>query len=131
MGAGHSYAEGNLKTITMNKILYKSDSSLFFRFQHTVEILTTGKGDARSRLQEAFHQIQPIRDKDLPEKFRKEWNECRESVTRFTPRGKDFSESADMGSLAATAKRIKNKTAAKMAQLIFDIFCYLIHEENN
>jgi len=121
--------KSDFKFSAMNKILYKSDLSVFHRMQNAVEHLTVGKGDVRSRLKDAYLDVAPIQDKDLPEKFRKEWNACKKSVTRFTPRGREFSEPEDEGSLFSTMKRIKNKTAAKMAKLIFDIFCYLIHEE--
>ena len=59
----------------MAEELFKSDLSLFFRFQNAVESLTVDEGDARSRLEEACSSIFPIQARDLPEKFRARWTE--------------------------------------------------------
>lgn len=101
------------------------DHSLVNRFRNAVECLCVGKGDVRSRLRDAFDSIFVFRPENIPEKFRKDWKVLWHKITCFSPRGKEYYEDDGMGDFEATLKRIKNKTASKMVQLIFDIHIYL------
>lgn len=97
---------------------YKSNSSLFFRFQNAVEDLAIGEEDIRTRLAKAYHFVYPIfQDRDLPEKFRVEWIEFTEIIKKFSSDGN------------VAFGDIGKETIIKMAQLLFNIFVYLAYEQ--
>lgn len=94
------------------------DLSLLFRLRNAVEDLATGKGDIRSRLKDIYQYLQPIQERDLPKKFRKDWSFVLDRFTKYT--GDYYGETP----IDASLRKMNNATGQKMARIIFKIWQY-------
>jgi hypothetical protein len=84
------------------------------KFRQAVFVLATGEGDARSRVYDAHNSFLHIHHNDLPAELRAYREEIDHLLTRLggTP-GYIIPENL---------RRMKNKTASKIAGLIFAIY---------
>lgn len=88
------------------------------KFRQAVFALATGEGDARSRVDVAFHCFWHIPVEDFPESLREDRNKITALLTRLGGREGYI--------IPDNLQRMKNSTAAEIAGLILDIHYHLI-----
>lgn len=76
------------------------------KYSAAVHALATGLGDARSRVRVAWSYIWPIGAEHFPEELRPRYEAMCKKLTRYGPE---------------TLDKIKNRTAADIAQMIYDL----------
>lgn len=86
-----------------------------------IQCLATHPGDVRERLADAFMSFHTLTEKDFPKEYRKDWTWIHKELTRFGPIVNDRGE-VRRGSVDNTMRRIKNKTASKIAERIVKLF---------
>jgi hypothetical protein len=82
--------------------------------------LSTGKGDVRSRLVDAFMAFYTLKENEFPPEFRNDWRWIIKELTKHGPEY-DYEGKVRFGSVENTMRKIKNSTAKKIAMKIFDI----------
>lgn len=115
------------------------------KFLHAVIILATGPGDVRSRLIHAWYgPLWVLSPEYLPKKLQKDFLWIKKQLHKYNedwlgqledlrkkeridPSFKENYRSLYPDPVKATLARIKNKTGAKIANRIFDIFYSLEH----
>lgn len=83
--------------------------------------LSLGRGDIRSRLEDAYRIFYVLRPEDFPVEFRKDWKWVKNQMTRFGPVYKLNGEEL-MTSVHHTMRKIRNNTGVTIAEKIFDLF---------
>ena len=87
------------------------------KFHQAVWDLATGEGDARSRVDVAFHRFWIIPIEDFPESLRKDRQKITTLLTRL---------GGSQGHIIPeNLRRMKNSTAAKIAELILSLYFQL------
>ncbi|MCG9661215.1 hypothetical protein [Vibrio mediterranei] len=93
----------------MESISYISE-----KFSKATYHLVTGHGDARSRVGLAYYEFWLLKPHDLPESMRQKRMEIDKLLTRLpAPEGYVIPDNL---------RRMKNKTASRIASLIFDLY---------
>jgi len=87
------------------------------KFHQAVWDLATGEGDARSRVDVAFHRFWIIPIEDFPESLRKDRQKITTLLTRLG--------GSQWHIIPENLRRMKNSTAAKIAKLILSIYFQL------
>jgi len=83
------------------------------KFTKAVYSLATGPGDVRSRLWDAYMDFHAVREKNIPEQLRKDFDWIMKMLTKR--------ESLyDEGRAKATLRRMRNQTGVKIAEKIYD-----------
>lgn len=90
-----------------------------------IEILATFPGDIRSRLNEAYSELDSISDINLPDELRGDWNSIKTKLTKHGPKY-DCSGKVCIGSVKHTMGKIRNSSASKIADEIYKLF-YELH----
>ena len=93
------------------------------KFDSAVYALATGEGDARSRVDVAFHCFWHIPVEDLPESVREDREKITTLLTRLGGR-KGYI-------IPDNLSRMKNSTAAEIAGLILGIYFRLLELRSN
>lgn len=88
------------------------------KLETAVVCLATGEGDVRSRLCSAYREFHPLRPEWLPASLRGDYEWI---VERLTSRRPVHDESR----VEATMARMRNRTAAKIAQRLWDVYSRL------
>lgn len=83
------------------------------KYKDAVEILITGEKDARSRVQTAYYIFWSIQPNEYPESIRKKVESITKILTRLPGREGYI--------LDDNFYKMKNKTAAKVAKMIYDV----------
>jgi hypothetical protein len=86
-----------------------------------VEILATFPGDMRSRLDDAFSELDSIVDTDLPEELRDDWSFAMQKLKKHGPKF-DCNGRVCIGSVKNTMSKIRNTAASKIADKLYKIF---------
>ena len=82
--------------------------------------LAVGHGDVRSRLITAHSACHTLSARDFPQEFQEDWQWIVQQLKRYGPI-RDYKGEVETGSVEHTMRRIKNKTAARIAKKL----CYL------
>lgn len=95
------------------------------KFTEAIYYLATGEGDARSRISTAYYRFWHVMEEDFPEHLRKNRADIDRLLTRLPGREGYI--------IPENIARMKNKTAAKIARLILEIYIELteIHSRKN
>ena len=93
------------------------------KLRNAIYILVSGEGDARSRVGEAYYAFWHIKADDYPIQFRNNRNEIDRLLTRL-PGRKGYI-------IADNLRKMKNKTASKIAVLILEIYTGLNESQRN
>ena len=83
-------------------------------------VLATGQGDARSRVDAAYHEFWHLNENDFPKRLRKTRREIEVLLTRLPGRQGYI--------IPDNIKKMKNKTASKIASKILDLYCGVSRE---
>jgi hypothetical protein len=94
---------------------------LTLKYKEALYDLATGEGDARARVGVAYYKFWHIQIGEYPENLRKQRQEIDRLLTRLGGRTGYI--------IPDNLQNMKNKTASKIAALIFDIYSSLIEEE--
>jgi len=86
-----------------------------------IEILATFPGDMRSRLNAAYSEFDSITDINLPEELRADWNIIRKLLTTYGPKF-NYDGKVCMGAVNHTLSKIRNSSACKIADKIYELF---------
>lgn len=100
-----------------------------------VEALCVGKGDVRSRLEDALtYYLAPLLERDFPTEVQGKFREIMQSGTKYDasdldkrfplPRG--LSHNQREGRIHSTMRRIRRRTGAKIARDLWDLYIALI-----
>ena len=100
-----------------------SDKYLLEKFTQALYDLATGEGDARSRVRVAYYRFWHIKVEDFPEKLKEKRLNIDLLLTRL-PGRKGYL-------IPDNLARIKNKTAAKVAKIILEIYFELKEYQND
>ncbi|WPC75914.1 hypothetical protein [Vibrio porteresiae] len=90
------------------------------RISDAVEELCIGEGDARSRLLSANEATSSLLDRHFPTELVSDWQSIQRRMTKYGP-GTNFAGENVEGAVAHTMRKIKNRTASKIAQDIFKL----------
>ncbi len=90
---------------------------LIEKFEGAITILATGEGDARSRIAPAYHCFWHIPLEDYPVDLREDVLSITKMLTRLNGR--------EGYVIADNLRRMKNKTASKIARRMLDIYLEL------
>ena len=88
---------------------------------NAIEILATHPGDARARIIASYLQFHTLRASDFPEQLRADWEWIISEITRFGP-APDFGIGRRRGSVEHTMSRVRNRTAAKVAEKLYELY---------
>ena len=88
------------------------------KFTQALYDLATGEGDARSRIGNAYYRFWHVKEEDFPDHLRKKRTDIDRLLTRLSGR-KGYI-------IPDNLTKMKNKTAAKIAELILEIYLELI-----
>jgi hypothetical protein len=83
--------------------------------------LAVGQADVRSRLVTVYLACHTLTPEDFPQEFQKDWQWIVQQLTRYGPI-LDYNGEVRIGSVEHTMRRIKNKTAAKIARKIYNLY---------
>ena len=86
-----------------------------------IRCLATQPGDVRSRLVTAFMCLHTLQERDLPPQRRTDWKWIIAQFTRYGP-ALDYKGDVLVGSAEATMRSIHNRTGAKIAKKIYDLY---------
>jgi hypothetical protein len=89
------------------------------KFEQAMFDLATGEGDARSRLEVAYHRFWTIPLLDYPERVRKEREAIDQLMTRLSGRPGFV--------IPDNLRKMKNKTASQICAYIWSI-CFVLKE---
>lgn len=90
------------------------------KFTHAAYVLATAPGDARSSVREAYlGPLLMVSPEHLPEDLAALWSAMVDRLTKYP------GEYRDEGSIHASTRRMKNRTAAELAKVIYEIHCKL------
>ncbi|MGB7290999.1 MAG: hypothetical protein WBD99_02340 [Thermodesulfobacteriota bacterium] len=92
------------------------------KFTQAVYDLSTGQGDARSRIAVAYGRFRHIDLEEFPQELRKDREEITYLLTRLGGREGYI--------LVDNLSRMKNKTASRVARLILEIYFQLVEIQN-
>lgn len=95
---------------------------LIEKFGQAVTILATGEGDARSRMGEAYYKFWHILPKEYPTDLQEDVLWITRMLTRL--------EGREGYILPDNLRRMKNKTASKIAHRILYIYLELVKRES-
>jgi hypothetical protein len=85
------------------------------KFDDAVRVLALGEGDMRSRMESAYLALIVVQEHDLPEPLRDHWAWVVEQLTHRAARHQWE------GTLKATLSQMRNTTAQKIAERIYEI----------
>lgn len=86
-----------------------------------IRCLATQPGDVRSRLVAAFMCFHTLQERDFPPQLRTDWNWLITQLTRYGPVW-DYKGDVLVGSVEATLRSIQNRTGAKIAKKIYELY---------
>jgi hypothetical protein len=108
----------------VTKTMKMVDDGYFYTYEKlcsAVQCLATHPGDVRERLTGAFLAFHTLTEKDFPKEYRKDWTWINKELTKYGPLLNHKGE-VWRGSVDNTMRRIKNKTALKIAERIVKLF---------
>lgn len=76
----------------------------------------------------AYQEFHPLTEEHFPNDLKGEWRSIYESITKYGPK-LNYKGEVVVGSVENTMTRIRNKTGAKIANKIFNLFYELHHNE--
>ena len=86
-----------------------------------MDALTTGRGDVRSRIKNAYSLMHTLRESDFPDNLREDWVWIHNEITKrgplLGPNGEIW-----LGSVENTMRNIRNKTGQRIAQRISKLY---------
>ncbi len=105
----------------------------FFQYQYALEKLSTavrclivGEGDARSRVLLAYRAFGYLALDQFPPTAQEEYQQIINELTKRDPEGEwEEREWAEYGPAQANLRRMKNRTASKIAERIYNLQCNL------
>ena len=93
-----------------------------------MDALTTGRGDVRSRIKNAYSLMQTLRESDFPENLKEDWVWIHNEITKrgplLGPNGEDW-----LGSVENTMQSISNITGQQIAQRISKLYWEISNNE--
>ena len=95
------------------------------RLCEAVRHLATNPGDVRARLWAATEDLWLVSTQELPVELRSDFEWIQAMMTKYEP------ELPHEGNIRATLRRMQNKTAAKIAERIFEIHRSLERSERD
>lgn len=95
-----------------------------------LEALVVGEEEVRARLISALNCLAPLRVEQLPPSLQKEYAAIFKACTKSGPI-KDHAGRVTMGSIQRTIGACRKKTAAALAQRLFDLYLDLIRKMNS
>ena len=93
-----------------------------------MDALTTGRGDVRSRLKNAFILMHTLRESDFPDNLREDWIWIHNEITKRGPLLGPNDE-IWLGSVENTMRSIRNKTGQRIAQRISKLYWEISNNE--
>lgn len=86
-----------------------------------LQVLTTHEGDARQRLACAYLSFHTLSERDFPPELADRWRWVTTQLTKFGPLlGRDGE--VLRGSVDNTMRRVQKRTAAKIIEVIVDLY---------
>lgn len=86
-----------------------------------MDALTTGRGDVRSRIKNAYSLMHTLRESDFPDNLREDWVWIHNEITKrgplLGPNGEIW-----LVSVENTMRNIRNKTGQRIAQRISKLY---------
>ena len=86
-----------------------------------MDALTTGRGDVRSRIKNAYSLMRTLRESDFPDNLREDWVWIHNEITKrgplLGPNGEIW-----LVSVENTMRNIRNKTGQRIAQRISKLY---------
>jgi len=103
------------------------------RVTGAVKALCVGRGDVRSRLTTAIHELVPLRAQDFPTGLQDQFRKVMEAATKYDASDLDRSHplypagswNERQGRIEATMRRIRRSTGQKIAQDIWSLYVKL------
>ena len=86
-----------------------------------MDALTTGRGDVRSRIKNAYSLMHTLRESDFPDNLREDWVWIHNEITKhgplLGPNGEIWLDSVEN-----TMRNIRNKTGQRIAKRISKLY---------
>ena len=95
-----------------------------------IEALAVGEEEVRTRLISALNCLAPLRVEQLPPDLQKEYAAIFKACTKSGP-VKDQAGRVTVGSIQRTLGACRKKTAAALAQRLFDLYFDLMRKMNS
>ena len=93
-----------------------------------MDALTTGCGDVRSRVKNAFWLMHTLQERDFPDNLKEDWLWIHGEITKrgplLGPDGEIW-----LGSVENTMRNIRNKTGQRIAQRISTLYWEISNNE--
>ena len=86
-----------------------------------MDALTTGRGDVRSRIKNAYSLMHTLRESDFPDNLREDWVWIHNEITKRGPLLGPNGE-IRLVSVENTMRNIRNKTGQRIAQRISKLY---------
>lgn len=87
-----------------------------------VRYLATAEGDMRDRLKNMAVEISLISSNDLPKDLQAKWEFVEKSLSKHPAKFNWNGTRQEMGSIESSLSRMKNRTACKIANEIFELW---------
>ncbi len=86
-----------------------------------IQYLATANGDMRERLKNISVEIVQLDADNFPEDLQKKWKYIKTTLTTY-PEIYNYNGEQVLGSMENTLTHIKNKTACKVAENLYDLY---------